>query len=111
MTTNVMVRDLDLDDPRATDARRLEVVVDGLPLFGGCQLLWTPQLSVLSIVMGPHIEEQRTWMGWSCTEFAAGRSEHTQNLWGLEDGPALLSWIEVGGRMSTETISFLNQLA
>ena len=38
VTTNVMVRDLDLDDPRAADARRLEVVVDGLPLFGGCQL-------------------------------------------------------------------------
>ena len=54
--------------------------------------LWTPQLSVLSIVMGPHTEEQRTWMGWFCTELAAGRSEHTQNWWALEDGPALLSW-------------------
>ena len=33
-----MVRDLDLAEPRAADGRRLEVVVDGLPLFGGCQL-------------------------------------------------------------------------
>ena len=37
VTTNVMVRDLDLGDPQAADGRRLEVVVDGLPLFGGCQ--------------------------------------------------------------------------
>ena len=33
-----MVRDLDLDAIDATDSRRLEVVVDGLPLFGGSQL-------------------------------------------------------------------------
>ena len=38
MTTNVMVRDLDLLVLNATDSRRLEVVVDGLPLFGGSQL-------------------------------------------------------------------------
>ena len=38
MTTNVMVRDLDLPLLNATDSRRLEVVVDGLPLFGGSQL-------------------------------------------------------------------------
>ena len=39
-------------------------------------------------------------VGSSCKEVAAGRSEHTQNLWGLEKGPALLSW------GSTETTSF-----
>ena len=38
MTTNVMVRDLDLPRLDATDGRRLEVVVDGLLLFGGSQL-------------------------------------------------------------------------
>ena len=36
--TNVLVRDLDLVAPNPLDSRRLEVVVDGLPLFGGCQL-------------------------------------------------------------------------
>ena len=36
MTTNV--RDLDLPVLNATDSRRLEVVVDGVPLFGGSQL-------------------------------------------------------------------------
>ena len=38
VTTNVMVRDLGLVEPHVEDARRLEVVVDGLPLFGGAQL-------------------------------------------------------------------------
>ena len=39
VTANVMVRDLDLAIPQqALDGRRLEVVADGLPLFGGVQL-------------------------------------------------------------------------
>ena len=37
VSTNVLVRDLDLPVP-VNDTRRLEVVVDGLPLFGGAQL-------------------------------------------------------------------------
>ena len=35
---NVFVRDLDLGVVDRLDARRLEVVADGLPLFGGAQL-------------------------------------------------------------------------
>ena len=35
--TNMFVRDMDLDVP-VNDGRRLEVVVDGLPLHGGAQL-------------------------------------------------------------------------
>ena len=38
VSTNVFVRDLDLHLPNAADGRRLEVAVDGLPLFGGAQL-------------------------------------------------------------------------
>ena len=37
VTTNVMLRDLDMV-PNAADGRRLEVVANGLPLFGGAQL-------------------------------------------------------------------------
>ena len=36
--TTVMLRDLDMVLPNAADGRRLEVVADGLPLFGGSQL-------------------------------------------------------------------------
>ena len=38
MSTNVMVRDLDIAPPHRCDLRRLEVVAEGLILFGGCQL-------------------------------------------------------------------------
>ena len=38
MTTNILVRDLDLAEPNAVDGRRLEVVGYGSPLFGGAQL-------------------------------------------------------------------------
>ena len=39
VTTNVMVRDMDLARPDVHDTRRLEVVVDGLSIFGGVQLV------------------------------------------------------------------------
>ena len=38
MATNLLVRDMDLRPPNIIDSRRLEVVADGLPLFGGVQL-------------------------------------------------------------------------
>ena len=43
VSTHVMVRDLDLGDVHRVDGRQLEVVVDGLPLFGGVSWQWTPQ--------------------------------------------------------------------
>ena len=38
MRTNVFVRDMDLGAFNLFDTRRLEVVVEGLPLLGGAQL-------------------------------------------------------------------------
>ena len=38
VTQNIMVRDLDLEHLQGPAGRRLEVVADGLPLFGGAQL-------------------------------------------------------------------------
>ena len=50
MTTNVLVRDLDIAAPHADDARRLGVVADGLPLFGA-------QLAV-DTTFGPKLAER-----------------------------------------------------
>ena len=36
---NIMFRDFDMELPHVVDARRLEVVVDGLPQHGGRQLV------------------------------------------------------------------------
>ena len=55
VTQNVMVRDLDLAEPQPADGRRLEVVLDGLPLFGGCQLAVDATIvSVLHCDGSPH---------------------------------------------------------
>ena len=35
MRTNMLVRDMDVQAPLVGDSRRLEVVVDGLPVRGG----------------------------------------------------------------------------
>ena len=38
MVTKMMVRDMDLAAPNPNDSRRLEIVIDRLPLFCGAQL-------------------------------------------------------------------------
>ena len=38
MSTNVMVRNLDIEGGNPSDARRLEIIVDGLTVFYGAQL-------------------------------------------------------------------------
>ena len=38
VVANAMVRDFDLADPDPGDRRRIEILADGLPLFGGAQL-------------------------------------------------------------------------
>ena len=70
VTTNVMVRDLDLVPQERVDGRRLEVVADGLPLFHGAQLAvhttvvaplkrdGTPQLGSVDVV-GPALVRAR----------------------------------------------------
>ena len=37
VSTNVMLRDLDISLPQNSNGRRLEVVAEGLTLLGGCQ--------------------------------------------------------------------------
>ena len=56
VTTNVMVRDMDLVRPDVHDTRRLEVVVDGLSSLcvAVSSWLWTPHWSVPFMQMGKH---------------------------------------------------------
>ena len=51
MSTNEWVRDLDLPVP-VNDARRLEIVVDGLPLHGGAQITLVSVLKGDGTVLG-----------------------------------------------------------
>ena len=67
VTTNVLVRDLDLGAPEATGARRLEVVADGLPLFGGGPVGHQHNVGVSSALRQevptqvPHTGTERRW--------------------------------------------------
>ena len=49
VTTNLLVRDMDLRPPNIIDSRRLEVVADGLPLFRGVQLAVDTTLSLSAL--------------------------------------------------------------
>ena len=54
VATNVLVRDMDLAAPDLMDSRRLEVVVDGLPLFGGQLAVDTTLVCALHCDGSPH---------------------------------------------------------
>ena len=70
VTTNVLVIDLDVAVPNALDGRRLEVVADGLPLFGGAQLaVDTTLVSLLHAKGSPHRHAADTGR-WSDEEMA-----------------------------------------
>ena len=66
--TNMFIRDMDLDVP-VSDGRRLEVVVDGIPLHGGAQLVVDTTLVCTLFADGRHDEEQRARMGSRCGAF------------------------------------------
>ena len=113
MTTNVMLRDLDMVLPNAADGRRLEVVADGLPLFGGAQLAVDTTL-VCALRRDGNPTRNAADEDGVCaeTELASGRREPTLSSWGVVLGARLVVIaVEVGGRWSEEARSFLSQLA
>ena len=85
VSTNFYVRDMDLAVFNALDSRRLEVVADGLTLFGGAQPPKTQLSSGPCTEMGP--PEER------CTrQYGAGRSAHTRNWQETKGGPVWWCW-------------------
>ena len=109
VTTNVMVRDLDLAiSQQALDGRRLEVVADGLPLFGGVQLAIDTMLvspvraNVLLDVVRPNMME----CPWQQQD--GEKNELTQNWWVFARELGLWSSL---AKLSGETSSFLRLLA
>ena len=103
------MRDLDLALPGAVaDGRRLEVVVDGLPLFEGAQLAVDTTL-----VCALRSDGRPTTRAAVKVTRARRRKETTYpELVGRHARARLVVLgVEVGGRFSTETQSFLSQLA
>ena len=110
VTTNVMVRDLDLAEPNAADTRRLEVVVDGLPLFGGAQLAIDT-----TIVSTLHANGAARRFHEDGAALEAARRVKERRYPELVGRPGrarlVVLGVEVCGRWSLETKSFLSSLA
>ena len=70
VTTNVIIRDLDLVGPHVDNGRKLEVVADGLPLMGSAQLAETQRWSVPCGLTGCPGEKLRSRMEWPANQLA-----------------------------------------
>ena len=97
--TNMMVR-VDVPAPLARDSRRLEIVVDGLPVRGGAQVA-VDTTSVCALHR--HGVPRRGAAQWCRT---SDRSEEER-----DHIPLVVVVIEVGGRWSEKTRGFLSALA
>ena len=100
-----MVRDMDLVRPDVHDT--LEVVVDGLSLFGGVQLAVDT-----TVVSDGEARRNAARRDGRALEAARRRKERTYPELTARGGRALvLLGVEVSGRWSSETRSFLSKLA
>ena len=112
VTLNMMVRDMDLAVPHAHDTRRLEIVADGLPLFGGTQLAIDTTL-VSTLHCDGSARRGAAHRDGVALVTARRKKERTYpELIGPHARARLVVLAgEVGGRWSDETRSFLCQLA
>ena len=112
VSTNVMVRDLDVAEFNLRDTRRLEVVADGLSIFGGAQLAIDTTLVCPLSRDGTARRGAASRDGISLTA-ARQRKERTYPELSGEGGRARLVVLaaEVGGRWSDETAQFLRALS
>ena len=109
--TNMFVRDMDLDVP-VSDGRRLEVVVDGLPLHGGAQLAVDTTLVCALHADGRPRRGAASQDGVALRAAKRKKVATYPELVGLHSRAKLVVLgVEVGGRWSDETRTFLSRLA
>ena len=90
VATNMFVRNMDLGVQRAADSRRLEVVVDGLPLFGGVQL--AVDSKVVSALKGDGVPRLQTVTEWPLQKPDVQRRGRTPSWLVLVPGFVLWFW-------------------
>ena len=112
MSTNVMVRNLDIEGGNPTDARRLEIVVDGLTIFDGAQLAIDTTM-VFPLQRDGTARRRAADHNGAALDDARRRKERTYPELVRERGRARLVVLgaEVGGRWSAETAEFLAALS
>ena len=112
VVANALLRDFDLVAPNPRDQRRLEILADGLPLFGGAQLaVDTTLVSPLHCDGSPHPGAAN--VDGAVLVAARRRKERTYpELSGPRSRARLVVLAgEIGGRWSEETRRFLSLLA
>ena len=112
VSTNVLIRDLDLGEFNALDNRRVEVVADGLPLWQGAQL--AIDTALVSPLRGDGSARRRAAdHSGSALHEAKRRKERTYPEFVGEEGraPLVVLAAEVGGRWSDEKAQFIRGLA
>ena len=105
VSTNVMMRDLDIPGPHAAmDGRRLEVIADGLPLFDGAQLALDTTM-VSSLHRDGTAKRETSVRGGAVLQEARRCKERTYPELNGAGGRARLVVLaaEMGGRWSDET--------
>ena len=90
MTTNVFMRDLDSGQPDVVDGRRLEVIVDGLPLHSGAQLTVDTTL-VCALHRDSTPVGRAAQQDGVVLQSAVARNAHTPSCWVDEPVPSFLS--------------------
>ena len=63
MTSNTRVADLNIPSVHTVDDRRIEVIANGLPLWGGCQLAVDTTLVLPLTRDGQHRQRQGRYAG------------------------------------------------
>ena len=112
MSSNVRVQDMDLAAPDRLDNRRIEVVVDGLPLFHGSQLaVDTTLVSPVRWDGTPH-PRCADISGAALTAARRRKAATYPELHGRNCRTRLVVLgAEVGGRWSDESAAFVRHLA
>ena len=107
VATNLFVRDMDLGVPNAHDTRRLEVVADGLPLFGGVQL--AVDTTLVSAIQGDGQPQRGAADRDGVALKRARRKKETTYPELVQPGSRarLVLALEVGGRWSQEARTFV----
>ena len=108
VATNMFVRNLDLGVPRAADNRRLEVVVDGLPLFGGVQL--AVDTTLVSVLKGDGVP-RRGAAEWPLQKPDVQRRTYPELVGPGSRARLVVLALEVDGRWSEEAKIFVHLLA
>ena len=111
VTTNTLLTDLNLDHIHRQDDRRIEVIANGLPIWGGAQLAVDTTIVSPLTRDGQPRRRAGQYAGTALTE-ARRRKERTYpELMRNRRCRLVVLGIETGGRWSEEAASFVKLLA